>query len=55
MRIERWIERNRAGDVVVDIDTSFRDAVRTLLNALRELLRRAINRPAPAVATAIHR
>ncbi|TML17736.1 MAG: DUF2017 family protein [Actinobacteria bacterium] len=38
MRIERWIERNRKGEVVVDIDDSIRDAMRTLLDELRELL-----------------
>jgi hypothetical protein len=38
MRIERWIDRNRNGDVVVDIDESIRDAMRTLLDELRELL-----------------
>ena len=38
MRIERWIERNRQGEVVVDIDAGIRDALRTLLDELRELL-----------------
>jgi Domain of unknown function (DUF2017) len=38
MRIERWIERNRNGEVVVDIDAGIRDALRTLLDELRELL-----------------
>ena len=38
MRIERWIDRNRNGDVVVDVDESIRDAMRTLLDELRELL-----------------
>jgi hypothetical protein len=38
VRIERWIERNRKGEVVVDIDDSIRDAMRTLLDELRELL-----------------
>ena len=38
MRIERWIQRSRSGEIVVDIDPSIRDAVRTLLDELRELL-----------------
>jgi hypothetical protein len=38
VRIERWIDRNRAGKVVVDIDDNIRDALRTLLDELRELL-----------------
>ena len=38
MRIERWIERNRGGEVVVDIDANIREALRTLLDELRELL-----------------
>jgi hypothetical protein len=38
VRIERWIERNRAGEIVVDIDDNIRDNLRTLLDELRELL-----------------
>jgi hypothetical protein len=38
VRIERWIDRNRAGQVVVDIDDNIRTALRTLLDELRELL-----------------
>jgi hypothetical protein len=38
VRIERWIDRNRAGAVVVDIDDNIREALRTLLDELRELL-----------------
>jgi hypothetical protein len=38
MRIERWIDRNRAGEVVVDIDETIRTSLRTLLDELRELL-----------------
>jgi hypothetical protein len=38
VRIERWIDRNRAGEVVVDIDDNIRTALRTLLDELRELL-----------------
>jgi hypothetical protein len=38
MRVDRWIHRKRNGEIVVDIDPSIRDAVRTLLDELRELL-----------------
>jgi hypothetical protein len=38
VRIERWIDRNRGGEVVVDIDENIRQALRTLLDELRELL-----------------
>ena len=38
MRIDRWIDRNRNGEIVVDIDEGIRDAMRTLLDELRELL-----------------
>ena len=38
VRIERWIDRNHRGEVVVDIDEHVRAALRTLLDELRELL-----------------